>query len=114
MKQITITVPEIKDVEFTLTCHPEDTQVRGNVSAIDPETDKRLEDGIIRQLNNGNVWAWCIVEIKAKWKGLEGIDILGGCSYKSEKDFIKNSGYYEDMKQTAYNDLISNLEELND
>jgi hypothetical protein len=114
MKQITITIPEIQDVEFTLTCLPEDIQIEGNASAIDPETDKEIADDIRQQLERGNSWAWCVVKVEAKWKGLKGSDILGGCSYKSEKDFVDNSCYYEDMKQTAYCNLLSNLGNLND
>jgi hypothetical protein len=114
MKQVTITIPEMKDVEFEIICSPEDMQIEGNASAIDEETDRQIVNNIISQLNDGNEWAWCSVNVKAKWKGLEGNDYLGGCSYESEKDFIVNSGYYQDMKQIAYDDLISNLEDLND
>ena len=114
MKQITITIPEIKDVRFDVFCLTEDSQIEGNASAIDPETDKQIANNIRQQLESGNDWAWCTVKVEARWKGEIGVDYLGCCSYKSYQDFIDNSGYYEDMKQIAYNDLISNLEALSD
>lgn len=110
MKQITFELPTIDQVEFTIECHEEHIPVRGNALASgDDKQDKRVEDSIIRSLNNGNPWSWCTVEVTASYNGLQGTDTLGCCSYKSEKDFIKNSGYYEDMKQQAYDELIEKL-----
>lgn len=114
MKTVKFKLPSIEDVTFEIEAQEEDMSVKGNASAIDEETDKETEDYINAQLDNGNIWAWCVVKVTAKYKGHEGTDYLGGCSYESEKDFVKNSGYYEDMKQTAYDDLISQLESLND
>lgn len=115
MKQITITIPEIKDVEFTIECLPEYAPIKGNAMASDDaEYDKKVENSIQRSLNAGNKWAWCCVKVTASYKGFSGTDYLGCCNYKSEKDFIKNSGYYEDMKQTAYDELIKELETLAD
>ena len=39
-------------------------------------------------------------------------DYLGGCLYESHEDFIKNSDYYEDMKNTVISEskiIIKNL-----
>ncbi len=111
MTTIRFKLPTIKQVEFTLECMPEDLQIHGNASAIDEDTDNEIEQMIIDQLNDGNEWAWCCVKMTASWKGIEGTDYLGGCSYKSEEDF-KKYGYYEDMKLQAYNDLIEQLKNL--
>lgn len=52
-------------------------------------------------------WIWCCVKVSACHDGLGLIasDFLGGCSYKNESDF-KACGYYEDMQQTALDELL--------
>lgn len=92
------------EVEFTLTCEPEDISYKGNCSAIDDETDREQEQWIEDQLDRGNQWAWCQVTVTARWKGFKGQSSLGGCSYKSEKDF-RQGGYFEDMKAEAMTEL---------
>jgi hypothetical protein len=114
MTTIRFKLPKIHQVEFTIECMPEDLQVKGNASAIDDETDREIEQYIYDELNNGNEWAWCCITISAHYKGQIGSASLGGCSYKNKTDFKENSGYYEDMKQSAFDDLISSLERLRD
>lgn len=109
------------DVEFTVECLEEDIPVRGNALVSgDDEEDKKAEDAIIADYNSGNSWAWCTVKVTAKHPNLpdiEGVDYLGACSYKSQKDFEENSGYFGDMKDRALEELNreiqSNLEALN-
>jgi hypothetical protein len=113
MTTIRFKLPKITQVEFTIECMPEDLQVKGNCSAIDDETDRETEQYIYDELNSGNEWAWCCVKVTAHYKGQEGTAYLGGCSYKSMTDF-KKDGYYEDMKQSAFDDLILSLERLRD
>ncbi len=113
MTTVKFKLPKISQVEFTLECQPEDMQIKGNASAIDEDTDNEVEQYIIDELNSGNEWAWCCVKVTASYKGREGTDYLGGCSYKSEEDF-KKDGYWEDMKKQAFDDLISSLQSLND
>lgn len=99
-----------KDVRFVITPEPEeDLRVRGNASAIDPETDAAIEQEIIRRLNNGEEWAWCCVEVKAIWEDFEGTAYLGGCSYADEADFSQEGGYLKDLKAEALADLNRNV-----
>jgi len=99
-------------INITLEITEEEFPVRGNVIASgDDAYDKQVEDEILERLSDGDVWAWCVVTVKATVDGLEGfegIDCLGGCSFKDEQGF-KESGYYEDMKEAAIADLISKL-----
>lgn len=113
MKTIQITLPEIDDVEFALECLPEDVPVRGNaIVSGDEDFDRETEDAILEDLE-WNPWRWCIVRVTAQWNGFEGDDFLGCCSYHSEEDF-KTGGYWEDMKQCAFDDLIRTIERLAD
>lgn len=112
MNTITVTLPTIEQVDFDLICENEYTPIKGNalVSGNDDE-DREAEAEIFRQIAEGNGWAWCAVEVKAKWRGIEGSDYLGCCSYKSEDDF-KKDGYYTDMKREAYAEIIRRIKSL--
>jgi hypothetical protein len=92
------------EVEFILECEPEDTPIEGNASAIDPETDARIEKWIRDQLDSGNEWAWCAVTVTARWKDFVGMNHLGCCSYRSREDFMA-CGYFDDLKEVALADL---------
>ena len=103
-------LPTIEQVIFKIECRPETMPYVGNCSAIDPETDRRTEEWIRKELADGNTWAWCMMEVTASYGGAYGSDFLGGCSYKSQKDFEK-CAYYEDMKKEAYESLCEVLQE---
>lgn len=107
-------LPTINEVEFEIEVLEEDIPVNGNVTAIDDETDFKNEQVVISEIEKGNVWVWCTVKVTASYKQHEGSDYLGCCSYKDQSDFVNNSGYYEDMKKIAYNELIIELKSLND
>ena len=95
-----------------VTARVDESSVRGNaVASGDDAYDKAVEDGIIDAVNGGNVWAWASVCVTVSPKDpefcdLEESDYLGCCSYESKSDFIKNSGYYEEM----VSECISRLE----
>lgn len=40
-----------------------------------------------RRLADGDVWAWCCVEVKVQIDEMEAVTYLGGCSYADEADF---------------------------
>ena len=103
----------VQDVELVLECLPEDLQIEGNASAIDPETDRQTVEWIKSKLEAGNEWAWCMVKVTARWNGLEASDSLGACSYKNEEEF-KQGGYYEDMVQNVLDELQRQAEAIVD
>jgi hypothetical protein len=112
METLLIALPTISQVTFEIILHEEDMSIRGNCLASgDDKEDEKCARMIERQLANGNSWAWCCVEVRASYKGLHASDYLGGCSYKSERDF-KKGGYYEDMKSEAFNSIIAQLKSL--
>jgi hypothetical protein len=92
------------DVDVQLECLPEDTQIEGNASCVDPETDAETVAWIRSELDRGNDWAWCTARVTVTWNGLEGVDYLSCCSYRNERDF-RNDGYYDDMIHEALADL---------
>lgn len=86
--------------------------IRGNALVSgDDELDRKVEDELIERVGNGDVWAWASVKVTASIPGidLEGVDYLGGCSYRDEEDF-KQDGYYEDMKAQALEDLEKQIQ----
>lgn len=75
--------------------------------------DQEVAQDIADMADNYGIWGWCTIEVKATWNGMiSESDYLGGCSYKDEEDFLKNSGYYEEMKSTAISDLKKELKSL--
>lgn len=104
----------LKQATFYIDISPEDSQIEGNVSAVDPETDKEQEDFVRSQLDSGNDWAWCIVKVTGEFKGLTAYDYLGGCSYSSEKAFIDNNDHYADMKDRCASEIAESLFHIQD
>jgi hypothetical protein len=99
--------------EITISCEPEDVPVEGNALASgDAAEDRAAERWVRRQLARGNQWAWCTVIVRAEYAGLMGRDVLGCCSYKSERDFKQPGGYYQSMVDEALRDLASQLERV--
>lgn len=100
--------------EITLEVQPEDTEVRGNASAWGDGTDEAYADEIIARLSRGDEWAWCCVLVTATLGDFEGSDVLGGCSYESERDFRVPGGYFDDMKREAISALADQILEAAD
>lgn len=99
------------EVTFSLVVLPEEDQIEGNCMASgDEEADRECAAHIYRELDRGNVWAWCFVQVIARWGSFEGFDSIGCCSYASEEDF-KRDGYYQDMRATALADLNRRIQE---
>ncbi len=97
--------------DIIVECLPEDMGIRGNVLACgDDAEDRRAEDAVIESLNNGNEWAWCCIQVTLKFKDWSGTDFLGGCSYKSKRDFQEEGGYFPDMVSRAFDELVENIE----
>jgi hypothetical protein len=91
------------DVEFIVTAEEEDMAVKGSFSSA-------LENAIIADFNSGNEWAWCCVKVVAKWEPTEDVSLqaetyLGGCSYKSKRDFLECNDYAKDMKAEVLAEL---------
>jgi len=96
--------------------HPEDLPIGGNVLASGNFDEDRAAENLVReQLADGNEWAWCLVQVEVTDMDSDDeateSEYLGGCSYKSRRDFITSmltcfdpatgitteAGYYDDM-----------------
>ncbi len=113
MTTIRFKLPKIEQVEFTIEPLEEHIHPEEQFDSGDAEKDAKLVADICEKSEN-NIWAWCCVKVTANYKGITGTDYLGCCSYDSEKEFKEKSGYYEDMKNAAFDCLIENLKLLKD
>lgn len=70
-------------------------------------------EGVRENMAKSAMWGWCAIEVRCTVKvgnnSYQGTDHLGGCSYISAEDFMAEGGYFEGMKQNAFEDLLSML-----
>lgn len=96
-------------ITYRLIVEEDDVEVRGNaIASGDDAADKVIEDEILARLENGDVWAWARVEVRAECAGFVGRDFLGACTYRDEAEFRKDA-YYTDMCELALDDLRDTL-----
>jgi len=103
--------PPLNEVEFGI-----DVQWEGDVDPADQFDNPEDVAWVRQQIDDGNIWGWCRVAVRAMWRDphtgeeYEGWDYLGCCSYESEASFKQPGGYYDDMKKAAYDELQSQVE----
>jgi hypothetical protein len=96
----------------------EDEFIPINADQLPSYTEEQLED--LREAASQNIWKWCSVGVTAHYTTEDGTILvsdtewLGCCSYESEQDFIDNSGYYEDMKDTVTKDIMGQVKNIYD
>lgn len=101
-------------IEYRIRVTPETSAIEGNIlDSGDKVQDFEAEQEIKKQLDAGNVWAWCSVEVIASIDGIPvtGRDYLGHCSYKSEDDF-RACEYFGDMKHEAKGELLGMIQDF--
>lgn len=104
-------MPSMDEVTIKLLYEPE--------RDINYKKEFKHDPGVIKWISNqlakGNRFAWFMANVEASWfdpilkTEVTGNDYLGGCSYRSAKDFMSPSGYWPDMKERAYEDLLDNI-----
>ena len=107
------------NVDFELTIEAEDAPLITSIGTSRPafdsgdrDADLRLAEELQARLDRGDLWAWCVVVVTARWGALEGTTALGCCSYDDEEDFKKDSGNYEQMKDDALADLNHHIKSI--
>ncbi len=109
-------LPQPNEVAYDVFPEEEHMDFHGHFASDEPELDRQLEEWIERQLEMGNQWAWCSAKVVATWtdpmleETFHGYAYLGGCNYKNKKEFCAKGGYYPQMKDEAYEDLIQQIE----
>ncbi len=101
-------------VHFFVQAEPDQIPVRGNALVSgDDASDREAEDEILRRLESNDQWAWAAVTVVARVErddeAFEGTDSLGACSYADEEDFVQSGGYFDEMKKSAYDDLLATI-----
>jgi hypothetical protein len=77
----------------------------------DFETEEEKQE-LLEDINCGNL-LWFCAKVTASKKGIElAKDYLGGCCYKSVRDFVENSGYFDDMVETVITEADNKIHEL--
>lgn len=104
------------EVEFEEGCEDEYIPVEGNYMATDDgEADKAAEKELLDRLSRGDNSAWCILVVKAKWKGRAGVASLGCFVFPEGNSGPANRKYaedeYESLKEEALADLNQNIQE---
>ena len=96
---------------YTIHVSQDDTPVRGNALASgDDANDRECEDEILARLNDGDVWAWACVEVRAHRGDFHASSYLGACSYANEADF-RADDYFGSMCMEALELLDEKLRE---
>jgi hypothetical protein len=74
------------------------------------EDVKELEQGIAARVKAGDVWAWAIVVVIARWGEYGGMACIGQVSASSAEDFAhpENEDYVK-LQDDAYERLIENI-----
>ena len=103
--------PRVREVEFEVLISEEPHSPADHIATGDDEADARWVEETLKRVRSGGGWAWCCVQVRASFDEHEESDYLGACSYKSEEDFKKHSGYYREMKAEAYERLILGMAE---
>ena len=105
-----------RKVSYELMVEPDQTPVRGNSCVTGNDAiDTEVEDSIIARLDDGNIWAWAMVRCTARYEGIDslsGVDYLGCCSYTDEDEFKQPGGYWDEMKDTARDDLYYQMDDV--
>ncbi len=79
---------EPKEVEVSIEVIYEDIPIEGNVmSSGDGKADLQAEKEVLKDLESGNVFAWCTAVVQASWAGFERRDTLGAISCRNEDEF---------------------------
>ncbi len=76
MKTLLINLPSIEDIDFKIECL-EEFEHPNNCFALDDESQEEVVGRILRDLENGNEWAWCCVRVVGNYRSIIGEDYLG-------------------------------------
>ncbi len=94
-----------EDLNIRVIAEPEDISIKQAAKDCHPG----FEEAVRSQKKLSRRWGWCTVHVIVSLKRnpeITGDAYLGCCSYSSRKDFIENSGYYDQMVDEATKDMV--------
>lgn len=103
-----------KDVEIDVFPVPEDRDCM-DYWANNSELEEVNYTSMCEDYESGNEWAWCTAVVRCTYEDPEtekeyvAEAAAGASSYKSRKDFIKNSGLYEEMVEECLGEIEAKL-----
>jgi hypothetical protein len=99
----------MSSITFHLTIEPETEPI--SFDSGDAKRDRALKTRLEKRLDDGDLWAWCVVVVTARCGELEGFTTLGACSYRDAEQF-KKGGYLQSMKADALTELKANADRM--
>lgn len=88
----------VADVTFTFNLLPEIEDPKHMFDG--SENPEEVISWINAELDKGNSWAWFTAEVTATWGNWSNSELLGCCSYESEKDWLSDN-YLEMLQKDA-------------
>lgn len=108
---------ECDGFDYEVMIEPEPESYEGHFGYDTEAENKEAEQWIADQLDAGNEYAWCYVNVIATetsprpgFKARIGFNSLGGCSYRGRKDIM--AMICEDMKPEARSEALGKVREL--
>ena len=94
-----------EDLNIRVLAEPEDISIKQVAKDCAPG----FEEAVRAARKKSRRWGWCTVHVIVSLRSnpeITGDAYLGACSYYSRKDFIENSGYYDQMVDDATADMV--------
>lgn len=108
------TLPMLNKIKFKIEIKPEFMPIKGNLIASGCDKfDKLEEDKVIERLDNGEIYAWCIIIVKAFIDDVEAEAYLGGVSCKDWNEVNRIAKDYGLFEEAACN-LMNEIKEYNE
>jgi hypothetical protein len=102
---------------LVITVEAEECADSPEISFYDPRTKTRGEpspgfaDSVRKIVDRAEwPWGWCDVTVTVRLCDIKGEAYLSQCAYENEEDFVKNSGYYDQMLSEAFAELQENID----
>lgn len=109
-----ITCKENDEIEITFEALQEDISPSDQFDMSEMKKFQKVLDNDSELQYCGVSHNWFCAHVTVKYKGFEGEDYLGACSYKSYDDFVKRKDdYFVDMVSTCVDSINAEIEARN-
>jgi hypothetical protein len=99
------------EITYKIEVEQDDTRIRGNLCCTDDdEQDTKEENEVFRRLDNGDIYAWCLIKVTATFGRFSHSDYLVGNSLKDGSE-VEEQVEFHGMKQEARLGLIKEIKQ---